>query len=77
MISANICRRHRHLGQLESGVAAMADNLRADLDELLAQAGQRSRLRGFRHRQRPHKVAQVVGQRVELEAHRVGGEGAA
>ena len=32
------------------------------------QAGQRPRLHGLRHRQRPHEIAKVVGQRVQLEA---------
>jgi hypothetical protein len=32
---------HRDLGHLEYDVAAMADDFRADLDQLLAQAGQR------------------------------------
>jgi hypothetical protein len=32
--------RHRDLGHLKSNVAAVADDLRADLDQLLAQAGQ-------------------------------------
>jgi hypothetical protein len=47
----------------------MADDLGADLDQLLAQAGQRLRFRCLRHRQRAHEVAKVVGERVELEAH--------
>ena len=55
----------------------MADDLGADLDQLLAQAGQRPRLRGLRHRQRPHEVAEIISQRVELEADGVGSEGAA
>ena len=62
---------------MEGDVAAVTDDLRANLDQLLAQAGQRSRLRGPRHRQRPHEIAKVVGKSVELKAHRVGGEGAA
>jgi hypothetical protein len=33
--------RHRNFGHLEGHVASMADNLRADLHRLLAQAGQR------------------------------------
>jgi hypothetical protein len=41
-MSANICR-HRDLGQLERDVSAVADDLGADLDQLLAQAGQRPR----------------------------------
>ena len=48
-----------------------------NLGQLLAQAGQRPRLRGLRHRQRPHEVAEIIGQRVELEADGVGSEGAA
>jgi hypothetical protein len=55
----------------------VADDLGADLDQLLAQAGQRLRLRCFRHRQRAHEVAKVVGGRVKLKADGVGGESAA
>jgi hypothetical protein len=47
------------------------------LDQLIAQAGQRPRLGRLRHRQRPHEVAQVIGQGMKLKANRVGGEGAA
>src|SRR6516162_3668227 len=65
---------HRDLGHLEGDVAAVADHLGADLDQLLAQAGQRPRLRRLWHRQRPHEVAEVVGQRMELETHCVSGE---
>src|SRR5262249_13957804 len=60
-----------------SDVAAMADDLRADLDLLLAQAGHRPRLRCLGHRQRSHEVAKVIRKRVELETHGVGGQGAA
>jgi len=49
---------------LECDLAAMADDLRADLDQLLAQAGQRPRFRRLGHRQRPHEVGKVVGERV-------------
>ena len=69
--------RHRDLGHLKGRVAAVAHDLGADLDQLLAQAGQRPRLRHLRYRQRPHEIAEIVGQRVELEADRVGGEGSA
>ena len=48
----------------------------ADLDQLF-KAGQRPRLRRFGHRQRAHKVTEIVGQCVELEADGVGGEGPA
>jgi hypothetical protein len=40
-------------------VAAVAHDLGADLDQLLAQAGQRPRLRRLRHRQRPHEIAEI------------------
>jgi hypothetical protein len=61
--------RYRDLGQLEADVAAVADDLRADLDQLLALAGQRPCLRRFRHRQHAYEVAEVVSQRMELETH--------
>ncbi len=69
--------RHRDLSHLEGDVTAMAHNLRADLDEFLAQARQRPWLSGLGHRQRPHEVAEVVGERVKLKADGVGGEGTA
>jgi hypothetical protein len=69
--------RHRDLGHLEGHVPTVADGLGADLDQLLAQAGQRPRLRGLGHRQRPHEVAEVVGKGMKLEADGVGHEGAA
>ncbi len=40
--------RHRHLGHLERDVAAVADDLRADLDELLPEAGQRPMLHAYK-----------------------------
>ena len=52
--------RHRDLGHLERDVATVADDLGDDLDQLLAQAGQRPRLRRLRRRQRAHEVAQGV-----------------
>ena len=33
--------RHRHLGQLKRDIATMADDLGADLDQLISQRGQR------------------------------------
>jgi hypothetical protein len=69
--------RHRDFGHLKRHVAAVTDDLRTDLDQLVAQAGQRPRVRGLRHRQRPHEIGQVVGKGMQLKAHRVGGEGAA
>jgi len=69
--------RHRDLGHLKGRVAAVAHDLGADLGQLLAQAGQRPRFRRLWHRQRPHEIAEIVGQRVEPEADGVGGEGSA
>ncbi len=40
--------RHRHLGQLERDVPAMADHLSTDLDQLLSQRGQRPVFHFFR-----------------------------
>ncbi len=51
---------------MEGDVAAMADDLRADLDQLLAPASQRPRLRRLAQRQRPHEIPQVVGEGVKL-----------
>src|SRR5712691_10543084 len=55
----------------------MADDLGADPNQLLPQARQRPRVRRLRHRQRPHEIAEVVRQGMELKANRVGGEGTA
>ena len=55
----------------------MADDLCADLDQLFAQAGQRPRLRGLRHRQRAHEITDIIGERVELKTHGIGSEGPA
>jgi hypothetical protein len=55
----------------------MADDLRADLDQLLLEAGERPRLCCFRHRQRPHEIPEIIGQHMELKTHGIGGEGTA
>jgi hypothetical protein len=68
---------HRDFGHLEREIAAVAGDLGADLDELLAQAGQRPRLSRRGYRQCPHEVAKIVGQRMKLKADCVGGEGVA
>ena len=69
--------RHRDLGHLEHDVAAAADDLGADLDQLLPLTRQGPRLRCRGHRQGSHEVAEVVGRRMELKANRVGSEGTA
>ena len=59
--------RHRHLGQLERDVAAMADHLGTDLHQLLPQRGQRPVLDLLRQSQRPHEVGEIAGQGVKLQ----------
>src|SRR6516164_625607 len=67
--------RDHNLGHFERFIAPVADDFAPIL--LLAQAGQRPGLRRFRYRQRPHEVAKVVGEGMELETHGVSGKGAA
>ena len=54
------------LGHLECDIAPVANDLRADLDELLLQARQRPILDRLRRRQRAQKIAEIVGQRMKL-----------
>jgi hypothetical protein len=62
------------LGDLEGDTAAMADDLGADLDQFLLQARQRPVLDRLRRRQRAQEIAEIVGERMKLQTHRVGGE---
>jgi len=55
----------------------VAYELRADLDQLFLQARQRPVFDRFRRRQRAQEVAEIVSQRMKLEANGVGGETAA
>jgi hypothetical protein len=64
-----------NLGHLESDVTAVAHDLRADLDQLLLQAGQRPLLDRLGQRQRSHEVCEIAGQRMKLKPDGV--EGAA
>jgi hypothetical protein len=63
-------RSHRSAPQRRerqsSRIAAVAHDLGADLDQLLAQAGRRPRLRRLRHRQRPHEIAEIVGHQASV-----------
>jgi len=60
--------RDGDLGKLECDVAPMAYDLRADLDELLSQCGQRPMFDRFGQGECPHEVAEIVGQCVKLKA---------
>ena len=64
-------------GHVERDVADVANDLRPNLDQLLAQAGQRPRLSRFGDRQRAHEIAEVISERVKLQQDGIGGEGAA
>jgi hypothetical protein len=55
-------------------IAAVGHDLRADLDQLLFQAGQRPVLDWLGRRQRAQEVAEVVGERMELKSDRIGDE---
>src|SRR5665213_40740 len=61
----------RDLRHLERNVSAVADNLRADLDQLLSKAGQRSIFDRFGHCERAKEVSEVVCQRMKLKANSV------
>ncbi len=60
--------RHGNLCQLEHNVSAMANNFGPDLHQFLPQRGQRPGLYLLRQGQRPHEVAEIVGQGVKLES---------
>ena len=66
--------RHGNLGHLEGDIAAVADDLRPDLDQLLLQAGQRPVLDRLGRRQRTKEIAEIVGERVKLETDGIGRE---
>ncbi len=60
-----------HLRHLESDVTAVAHDPRADLDQLLAQRGQRPVLDLLRQGQRPNEIAEIVSERMKLKPDRV------
>jgi len=57
--------RHRDFGHLEGDIAAVADHLCADLDQLLPQRRQRPVRNRSWQGQGPHEVGEVVGERVK------------
>ncbi len=66
--------RDGDFGHLKGDVAAVADDLCADLDQLLAQTRQRPLLNRFGYRERAQEIAEVVRQGVELKANGIGAE---
>ena len=66
-----------NLGQLESDIAAMANDLGSDLHQLLSQCRQRPMLYLFGQGQSPHEIGEVVRQGMKLEANLVVAELAA
>jgi hypothetical protein len=69
--------RYGYLSELEDDIPPVAHDPGADLDQALAQRRQRPLGHLIRQRQRAQEVGQVVGQRKQLQAHRVVPEGAA
>ena len=63
-----------NLGHLEDEIATVADDLRADLDQLLLQARLRPVLACLGRCQRAQEVAEIVGERVKLEPHGISSE---
>ncbi len=59
------------LGELERDIAAVARDLRTDLDQLLAKRRQGPVPHFIGQGERAQKVAQVVGQGVQLKTHLV------
>ena len=66
--------RQRCLGELEYGIAGVAHQPGAGLDQPFAQRGQRPCLDLVGRRQRTQEFGKVIGQRVKLEPDGVRGE---
>ncbi len=64
--------RDSDLRHLEGDIAAVADNLGTDLDQLLLQASQRPVLDRLRCCQGAQEVAEVIGESVKLKPRGVG-----
>jgi hypothetical protein len=69
--------RHRYLGHPEDDAAGVTHDLGTDLDQLLPQASRRPLHDHLRQSQRMREVGEIVGQSVQLQTHRIGGERAA
>ena len=68
---------HGDFGHLESDVAAVAHDRRADLHQLLPQHRQRPLLHFLRQSQCPHEVGEIIAQDMELKPNGVAVELAA
>jgi len=66
--------RDGDLGHLEGDIAAMADDLGTNLDQLLLEAGQRPVLDRLGCRQGAQEIAEVVGERMKLKPYGIGRE---
>jgi hypothetical protein len=66
--------RDSNLGHLEGNIAAVAHDLRADLDQFLLQTGQRPLLDRLWRRQRAKEISKIVSQRMKLKADGVSRE---
>jgi len=64
--------RDSNFGHLEGAIAPVADNLGADLDQFLLEAGQRPVVDRLGCCQGAQEVAEIVGQRMKLETNGVG-----
>ncbi len=56
-----------NLRHLESDVATVAHDIGPDLDELVAQGGERPMFHSLGQRQGAQEVAEITGERMELE----------
>lgn len=68
--------RDHELGHLEPDRAPVADDLRADFDQLVAQGDHRPMADRLGQGQSANDVGEVVGQGMQLQSHRVGGQAA-
>jgi hypothetical protein len=62
--------RDSDFGHLDGNIAAVADDLRADLDQLLPLAGQRAVLDRFGCCKGAQEVTEIVGEGVKQETDR-------
>jgi hypothetical protein len=67
--------RDRDLGHPKRDVTAVADGLRAGLDEFLLQARQRLLLDRLERRHRPQEIAGIIGESVKMETNGAGMSG--